>query len=521
MPEISKPSSPLLTRLFSFLPRLYFPLLALLGMAYCSLPLTANDDIWAHAAIGRWIIENNRLPGETLFIWGAAPIEWVYHSWLSQVVFFQFLRQGEVLGPLFIRLLTCVLVVAVFGLLWRAWRLRVRSTHVPVWMPPIFALAIYCSSLRFHPRPEIFTALFLTIVLLFLSRGKDERSQNWWAVCGLISAFILWANFHGAVAIGLLLLWATALCDIAQDGFQKRNISQRSKVHCLLAVLCSLAIFINPYGLEYWRALIPVGGETFSRIDEWKPFWRAPILNLNFIAGEAVLVMLALFFWLGNTERRWSQLAWLLLMSALFLSARRHLWLLPIVALSVMAANAPNVSTPSWNRFFAEGTRLFALVINARAAMVALLVIWLFVACPVPSQLGVLVAADLPRQASQFVQTRYDDARVFSDYENSSFLQWQFSGRPPLYIDLLNAYPDQLLLNYLDIAHARPRGQKLLDSQNIEVVILRKYVPESPLAKLAAHLNNQCDWRREYEKEDGTIWVRQNHESDHRVLPLR
>jgi hypothetical protein len=511
-PRTEQPNS--LHRILDALPRFYFPLLALLCLASCWRPLSAGDDVWAHAAIGRWIAEHHRVPHQTLFLWGAPPIEWVYHSWLSQFVFFQLLSRGPVFGPLLILLLTATVVILVFGMLWRAWLSRSRSTLSPPWLPPIFALAIFCSSLRFHPRPELFTALFLCVLLLFLSReaaGKSTLAQ----FLAIVLLFVLWANFHGVVAIGLLFLWAAALCDLVQDALQQRKVSTRARLHFLLAIVCSLAIFLNPYGFDYWSALKPVAGEAFSRIDEWKPFWKTPALNITFVVGEAVLVMLALCFWLGNESRRWSQLAWLVLMSAMFLAARRHLWLLPIVTLVVMASNARGLSTPMLQRFVSQqnssSTRRLA-----GAAVATLLFLWILYAAPLIGNWSRLVSKEIPVKAANFLQLHYPGARVFNDYENSSYLQWRLAGRPPLFVDLLNAYPDQLLLDYLDTINLRAAGKKLLNERRIEVVILRKYEPDSRLAKLGKYLQQSGDWKRVYNAADGSIWVRRKGQSNPR-----
>src|SRR5580692_11329367 len=50
-------------------------------------PLEAEDDIWAHAAIGSWIWDHMAVPHETLFLWHP-PIPWVYHPWLTQLLFY-------------------------------------------------------------------------------------------------------------------------------------------------------------------------------------------------------------------------------------------------------------------------------------------------------------------------------------------------------------------------------------------------------------------------------------------------
>jgi hypothetical protein len=500
-----------MSRIYNALPRLYFPLLALLCLAYGWRPLEGADDVWAHAAIGRWIAQHGHVPHETLFLWSVAPIRWVYHSWLSQWVFYELIARGERLGPFLILLLTSALVIATFALLWRRALRESRSTRAPLWLPPVFALAIFCSSLRFHPRPELFTALFLCLLLLLLARDENRRAPSALPLMGGVLLFVAWANFHGAVAIGVAIAWCAAIGDALQDKIQKGAFSARARQSLGIAIVASLAIWITPFGFEYWRALRPVGGVMFTRIDEWKPFWRDPVLNADFVAGEAVLVSIAFFAWLGNARRRWAELAWLLLMAGLFVSARRHLWLLPIVCLAVIATNARTLSTLSLWRIVANAGDASALRDTARLAMIGVLVCAVVFVAPPPAQWTQLVAADLPVAASRVVKTHYANARIFNDYENSSYLQWSFAGKPPLYIDLLNAYPDRLILDYLDIANAKPRGKKLLDKDRIEVVILRKYDSKSPLAKLGKFLDeNRSRWRRAYSGKDSTVWVRKH-----------
>jgi hypothetical protein len=490
-----------------FLPRLYLPLLSLLCLAYCWRPLSGADDVWAHAAVGRWIAQHGSVPHETLFLWGSAPIRWVYHSWLSQLTFYALMARG----PLLILLLTSALVILTFALLWSRTLRTNGSTHAPLWMPPVFALAIFCSSLRFHPRPELFTALFLVVLLLML--GKEEKIQTSLAFTFLAAVLLfgIWANFHGAVAIGVALAWCAALGDAIQDIIQSKAFSGRALRSLKIALAAALAIWITPFGWEYWQALRPVGGVMFTRIDEWKPFWRSPVLDFSFVAGEAVLVSIAFFAWLGNARRRWAELAWLLLMTAMFVLARRHLWLLPIVCLAVIATNARTLSTLTLWRAFASAENVSTLRFASRLAMIAVLICGVIFVAPPPSRWSRLVATDLPLDAARVVKSRYANARIFNDYENSSYLQWSFAGKPPLYIDLLNAYPDDLILNYFDIVNARKRGKKLLDTDHIEAVILRKYDSKSPLAKLGAYLDQRrLLWRRVYSGQDGTVWVRRD-----------
>ena len=124
-------------------------------------------------------------------------------------------------------------------------------------------------------------------------------------------------------------------------------------------------------------------------------------------------------------------------------------------------------------------------------------------------QNGVLAPATPLAATAYFKEHRLDKRTpVFNDYENSSFLQWRFGGKPPLFIDLLNAYPDSLVNDYSDIIHARPRGVEILEDKKVQTVILRAHPKESPLAKLAAHLNADTHWKKVYSGRDGAIWLR-------------
>ncbi len=56
-------------------------------------PLPSRFDFWAHAAVGRWIWETGHVPDHTLFLWTASE-PWIYHSWLSQLIFFGLTNVG-------------------------------------------------------------------------------------------------------------------------------------------------------------------------------------------------------------------------------------------------------------------------------------------------------------------------------------------------------------------------------------------------------------------------------------------
>jgi len=514
------------TRKIDLLPKLYLPLLLLLGASCAWRPLSGGDDFWAHAAVGRWIWQHQQVPHQTLFLWGAAPIPWIAHSWLTQLTFYGLMASGgDRYGPYVAVGFSVLMALLPVALLWRLWT---RRASVAVLAPCVFALAIWCAAPRFHPRPEVFSAFFLTCLLLLLLRWSEDfdenplhlRARRQRDAALLIGLFILWANFHGAVAVGLVILLATVLCELLQD-----RGSRRARLLALTAVLCVAAIIINPYGLSYWQALKPVQGRMFPYIDEWKPVWKSPTTELSWLAaGEAVLALIALLLWRANPQRRWAHLAWLLIMIGFFLSARRHLWLLALVSLTVAAINGRSLDSQrlwqAWRRR-TQGVAAQVEIPNgmrviARVGILVLLMVCIAVVTPADFWPLRATSRYLPSQMTNHIKKHRPMARLFNDYENSSYLQWRCAGQPPLFIDLLNAYPDALLVDdYFDIIKANARGRRLLGARKIERVALRRHQSDESLAKLAKFLDRNKNWKHTYKGSDGTVWELKKQQKKH------
>jgi hypothetical protein len=122
--------------------------------------------------------------------------------------------------------------------------------------------------------------------------------------------------------------------------------------------------------------------------------------------------------------------------------------------------------------------------------------------------------------AARFVAENRPEGRGFNDYESSSFLQWQFAGSPPLFIDLLNAYPDEVSDDYDAIVNVSPRGRQLLQDAGIDWVLLTVDRIGPSLAPLATHLDQSPAWMRVYAGSDGVLWVRHSPEADRRWREL-
>lgn len=519
----------------SFWPHLYLPLLLLLCVAYAWAPIEGGMDFWAHIAVGKWIWTHQQVPRTGLFLWTAPNWPWVAHSWLSELLFFAIFSAG---GARLMVILTAVIVALIFFLLWRVWR---KQAKIGFWVPLVFALAIWVSAPRFQPRQEILSALLLVLVLAFLIAWHNERFDDWLQHKGLVDAalvglpiialFFLWVNLHALVAVGLMVFGAAILGSGAQALFGSDRFDgvARRRALALLAVgvLCALATLLNPYGLALWSAADQLKpGNMSLAIEEWKPFWVYP-QQWDYALAEAILCGIALLAVCLNPQRRWTHFLWLILAAALCIRSRRMWMLSAIIFLAIMAANARSLESPQlWLRWrkLTRGDLTDAipgpLRAVARIGVFVCLLVWVVMAASrhTAREAGpwLLFARRVPEQAARFLSRQPKTLRVFNDYEDSSYLQWRLNGSPkgkidaagrhPLYIDLLNAYPDSLMFEYLEILNATPRGLKKLRERKITCVVLGDHRWKFPLAKYLD--KNKAQWKLVLSDSQSKIWMK-------------
>lgn len=508
-------------------------------------PLGAGYDFWAHAAVGRWIWDHKRPPTTGLFLWSNDGYYWVAHSWLSELLFYFVIHAG---GPLLVMIFNMLIAILSFVMVWHFWKKRGTLNFIT---PMLFVLAIYGASPRFQPRQEMLTAIILVILLKYLVRWREPddatapESANEAgdmsprraplltpaklftpANLGIVALFALWINLHALVFWGVVMVIITAVVDAIQYRFD-----QRSKVLLAVALGCMAATIVNPYTIHYWQAAeqLRPGSQT-SFIDEWKPFWVRPRLPYGFVYAEIALFLAAIFAWARNPNRRWAQLFWLLLTTAMFLKSRRLLWMLSLTYLIVMAANANSFNSDAcwklWRRL-TEQKELGGIPERMRFMAHAVSVTVLATTVSLYAQVFPIgsskwfplttIMPETPVEIAKTIQKRDLPGRLFSDYENASYLQWALNGVDPktghvpteglrpLYIDLLSAYPDQVLIDYFDILDTKPRGLKMLRDYKINTVYLGKH---HRAKEIVNYLNKSPEWENLETSEEGYLWVR-------------
>ena len=493
------------------LERFLLPLLGIVLVLLCWQPLEVGSDFWAHAAVGRWIVQHHAVPRGALFIWTYSG-PWLAHSWLSELACYGLMRLGgEWGGPVLAVALTALIGLIIFAV--ALWPVLSSQRRLPLMVGASAFLAIMCCSNRFVPRPEIFTTLFTVCLYSVLAgwRSVDEtiRAQRGRSLLiALPLLFALWTNLHGAVLYGIVVLWLAAIC----DQIQYRDLLARQLLFA--ATLSTCAILINPYGAKYLLIYTPVARHSFYYIGEWLPFWVKPRLDLKVPFYELILVMAALASWLSSTQKRWSSLAWLLLATVSFVQARRNMDLLAITSLAIIAREYSAMAARWMARFAPSGDTSPPWRAARAIGAIALLgnLTWMASVLLYCQSGGSFINATrqaLPTRQADVVQTLASPRlHALNLYNSAAYLEWRLANSVPLYIDGLNAYPDCVYRTWRQMWEASPNGVAALQRSGINCVMAGHIAPNTYMPNLINSLATDPDWVMIYNGSDGSVLVR-------------
>lgn len=216
-------------------------------------------DTWWHLRAGRDIWLSHSVLLTDVYSHTAYGSVWANHEWLAEAVFYALFQVG---GLPMLTLFATGLIVGGWLISWRLAKGPVRERFT--WV----ALALIPSSLFWAPRPHAFSLLFIVTTVALLARRR-----LWW----LPLVFVVWANCHGGVLLGFVLLGAgLGVQTLLAPGTWRRAV--------LVFLACMVAATATPLGLSFWSE-IP---KSLARIhlyplDEWRrprlmdvrmlPFW--------------------------------------------------------------------------------------------------------------------------------------------------------------------------------------------------------------------------------------------------------
>jgi hypothetical protein len=167
--------------------------LLFLAIALAALLMPAQNDTWWQLRAGREMWLTGQVLLHDTFSHTVNGAFWPNHEWLSQVLFYGIYALG---GMPLVTIVSACAVTAAWLLVWRLTPGSTRARFL------LISLAVVSASSIWSPRPQVLSLLLLALTVSLLR----DRRYVW-----LPMVFLVWANLHGAVVMGVLVLAAALI----------------------------------------------------------------------------------------------------------------------------------------------------------------------------------------------------------------------------------------------------------------------------------------------------------------------
>lgn len=295
---------------------------------------TADNDLWGHVLYGQRMLQHGGLETTETLSWTAAGLPWINHEVLAEIALGLVHRLAGGSG-----LWSLMMIMAGVTLGW-AWHSGAGTDRARrLTSLALLALCTNFIALGYAVRPQLFSYLFFVALLVSLRNFLAGRTA-WGFVPPVLLA--VWTNTHGGFLAGWLIVLVALIgessarffpallrrfrCEPAQPGPDRA---------ALLAVACTLALLLNPWGwnMVTWtfRTLLLPRPYIF----EWQPM---PLATGSLPFFFTILLGLLAWGVSRQPRRLWEIAVWSLLAAAAIRS-QRHAPLFGLASLVFLPAH--------------------------------------------------------------------------------------------------------------------------------------------------------------------------------------
>ena len=422
-------------------------------------------DLWGYLTFGRLYWKGGSFPYQDVFAYVPTIKPWVYHEWLTGVVFYPL---SIVAGAAGLQTLKYCLGLGTVALAYATARRR-GASQVAATLFILMASLILGRGFA-TVRAQIFTFFFFALVLYILERVR--LSNRWGGLMWLPLILVPWANFHGGFVAGLGLIVLYALGE-ALSG-------RPFWPYVLTLVAATLATLINPYGWGYWSYLARALTMPRPEIREWLPIWQAyhqGIYPLPSVLIFFALILFSLFVMLR--KEKWELTEILVLVVTLGLGIR-SVRLIPFFVLALGALLPPALKyyedyfrlILKSNALFSSARRAFAWVLLVLSAVI--LVIFFTRA---PFSLSISAESSYyPVGAMRYLRSNHLSGKLLVYFDWSEFIIYYLYPHFRVAIDgrYETVYPPEVCQIYWDFTWARPNWKAFLEKYPPDFILWPK-----------------------------------------------
>jgi hypothetical protein len=236
-----------------------------------------------HLKNGQFIAQNG-VPTTDPFLSVARP--WISDQWLSDLIL-SFIQSN--LGWSWSYLILTAIFVSCFAVILFNASMNFDSSDDKMTHNTALGISlalIVCSRvamLHFIFRPVIFSFFLFSLTFYFILKFLNQQNIHKLQFVILFLLFCLWANIHPSFILGLILIGLSIVTVLVGKFFISKGDlpgsdllvypSRFTTQLLLLLFICSLATFLNPYGIELHKSIVQLGAsDYFMKLNnEWLP----------------------------------------------------------------------------------------------------------------------------------------------------------------------------------------------------------------------------------------------------------
>ena len=453
----------------------------------------ADYDLWGYLSFGRIFWEDGYFPYQDIFSYTPTKTLWIYHEWLTGVIFYFIYKYS---GPAGLQLFRYIIIILTIYLIYLT---ALKKGGKPVSASLALIPAMLLISFGYVPvRAQVFTYLFFILTLFILISANKNKTWSilWW----LVPIQILWANLHGGFIAGLGLIFFY--------GFGEKFSKRAAFPYLKIGIISTLATLINPYGFNYWTYLIKAILMPRPEIDEWKSVIAALQNRIYdvpvFIFIILSLIMIALLIW--RRERNLTDL--LIIGATMFLGYKniRH----NIFFGLLFGSYLPSMLSAQWNLW--KTKNFFNAYFNwiSQTAPFVLLFLIYFLINPsltiksVPSFKIISPSPYFPIGAVKWIQENHQQGNILPHFDWGEFLIWTCAPFCRVAMDgrYETIYKEVVCREYFDFLAGRDNWKAFLQKYPHDMVLIK--------ANTKTHflMLQEPSWKLVYADQASVLFIR-------------
>jgi hypothetical protein len=453
----------------------------------------ADVDLWGYLAFGKVFWESGYFPYQDIFSYTPTKSLWVYHEWLTGIIFYPLLKYSGAAGLQLFRYVIAVLTI------YFVYAAAVKKGGSPLLTLAVLSPAMVLFSFGYSivVRAQIFTYLFFILTLFILESAR--RNQKWFVLLWLIPIQLFWCNLHGGFLAGLGLISLYALGDALS--------AKKFMPFVIIFIPATLITLLNPYGVEYWTFILDATTMPRPEIDEWMSVAKALRTNYQVVPIIFFIVLSALCFLLYMFRLRnyFTEILIIAAISYLGYKHVRHTIFLGLLAAVYMPVILSEIRKDYFSKLpLPLSSWGFALLL---AALLLYSHWFISPSWPVkfiPSFNITASTAYYPIGALNWMKKNNISGNVLPFFGWGEFLIWECHPKCKIGMDgrYETVYQEEVYIEYFDFLMGRKNWQEFLNKYPHDLVLIK------PGVRIHTLMLEHTSWKNVYSDTTASLFLR-------------